>query len=49
MMTFLRNGLLPCPVMLQGHPVTDSLYTKVIKDLCTSKGQHWSLKPGADM
>ncbi|GFH22143.1 uncharacterized protein HaLaN_19561, partial [Haematococcus lacustris] len=28
----------------QGIPVTDSLYSKVVKDICASKGQLWFLK-----
>ncbi|KAK9820135.1 hypothetical protein WJX72_006476 [[Myrmecia] bisecta] len=28
----------------KGISVTDSLYTKVVKDLCTSRGNMWSLK-----
>ena len=27
--------------------VSDSLYQRVIKDLCLSRGNIWSLKPGA--
>ncbi|KAL6745748.1 Sin-like protein conserved region-domain-containing protein [Haematococcus lacustris] len=32
----------------QGIPVTDSLYSKVVKDICASKGQLWFLKNGTD-
>lgn len=31
----------------KGIDMTDTLFTKVIKDLCTSKGAVWSLKTGA--
>jgi len=33
----------------QGINVTDTLYNKVVKDLCTSRGHLWSLRNGADM
>lgn len=32
----------------QGVQFSDTLYNKVIKDLCISKNQAWQLKPGAD-
>jgi hypothetical protein len=28
--------------------ITDSLYNKVMKELCTSSGNQWRLKTGAD-
>ena len=31
----------------EGLSISDSLYQKVIKDLCTSRGNIWSLKTGA--
>jgi len=33
----------------QNLPVTDTLYNKVVKDLCVSRNQAWTLKFGADM
>ena len=49
-----RNAM-PCPAMpclckcflplcLQGISVSDSLYSKVVKELCTSRGAIWSLR-----
>lgn len=29
--------------------VTETLYNKVVKDLCTSRGNYWIMKTGADM
>lgn len=31
----------------EGLNVSDSVYQKVMKDLCTSKGNLWTLKTGA--
>lgn len=39
------------PVLLlpQNINVTDTMYNRVVKDICQSKGYHWMLKNGADM
>jgi DNA-directed RNA polymerase-3 subunit RPC5 len=29
--------------------MTDSLYNKIVKELCTSKGNQWFLRTGAEM
>lgn len=34
---------------LLGIAVTDSLYNRVVKDLCVSRGTLWQIKSGADM
>lgn len=31
----------------KGVPVSDPLYVKIMKDLCTSRGSVWTLRPGA--
>jgi hypothetical protein len=33
---------------IKGVPMADSVYSKVVKDLCTSHGNNWTLRSGAD-
>lgn len=51
--TLMHSGgqciLSPCVFCLQNLAVTDTLYNKVVKDLCVSRNQAWTLKYGADM
>lgn len=34
---------------VMGITVVDSLYNRIVKDMCTSRGTVWQMKPGADV
>lgn len=44
----LKKGELLEAAEAAGVKVTDTMYNKVVKDICNSHGNHWLLKPGVD-
>ena len=44
---FKRNELVEAAKVAGIHAVSDTLYSKVVKELCVSRGGSWWLKQGA--